>query len=252
MSDGEATPTFAARGGQAHSARVTDLSDAALRVIKIGRRDPKNGNWLIRDVTFSVNAGDRLGVLGPSGAGKTVLLRAMALLDPMDAGTIFYQGEAVVGDEVPRYRSQVIYLHQKPALHEGTVEDNLRQPFALKAHQGHRFDRGRAADLLASLGRDPAFLEKSSRDLSGGEAQIAALVRAIQLEPTMLLLDEPTASLDPETAQAVEAALAGWLAARATERALVWVGHDRDQTLRMTARTISLAAGRLDPESSDG
>src|SRR3984957_13930076 len=119
MSDGEATPTFAARGGQAHSARVTDLSDAALRVIKIGRRDPKNGNWLIRDVTLSVNAGDRLGVLGPSGAGKTVLLRAMALLDPLDAGTIFYQGEVVVGDEVPRYRSQVIYLHQKPALHEG-------------------------------------------------------------------------------------------------------------------------------------
>lgn len=252
MSDGEATPAFAAQGDMSQASRVTASSDSALSAIKIRRRDPKTEGWLIHDVSFTINWGDRLGVLGPSGAGKTVLLRALALLDPLDAGVIRYQGHAVGGDAVPRYRSQVIYLHQKPALHEGTVEDNLRQPFMLKAHQERQFDRGRAAQLLASLGRDAAFLDKSSRDLSGGEAQIAALVRAIQLEPVILLLDEPTASLDPATAQAVEAMLDRWMAARAIERALVWVGHDRDQTLRMTGRTISLTAGRLDPESSDG
>jgi putative ABC transport system ATP-binding protein len=75
-----------------------------------GFRAERNRSGFHFGVTL-VNAGDRLGVLGPSGAGKTVLLRAMALLDPMDAGTIFYQGEVVVGDEVPRYRSQVIYLN---------------------------------------------------------------------------------------------------------------------------------------------
>ena len=165
-------------------------------------------------MTFSVNFGDRLGVLGPSGAGKTVLLRALALLDPLDTGTVLFQRQVVGGDEVPRYRSQVIYLHQKPALQEGTVEDNLRLPFALKTHRERRFDRGLTAELLASLGRDTAFLDKSSRDLSGGEAQIVALVRAIELEPTMLLLDEPTASLDPATAQAVEAMLDRWMDAR--------------------------------------
>ena len=142
-----------------------------------------------------------------------------------------------------------MYLHQRPALYEGSVEDNLRYPFTLKAHRDQPFDRRRAIELLASLGRDRAFLDKSSRDLSGGEAQIVAFVRAVQLEPAVLLLDEPTASLDPATAQAVEGVLDRWLAARAGERALVWVSHDRDQTLRMTRRTISLQAGRLEPES---
>ena len=163
----------------------------------IGRRDRKSGGWLIRDVSVSVDFGDRLGVLGPSGAGKTVLLRAMALLDPLDEGSIRWHGRAVRGEAVPGYRKQVIYLHQRPALLDGTVEDNLRHPFTLGAHRDRAFDAGRAEDLLARLGRERGFLAKSSRDLSGGEAQLVGLVRALQLDPAVLLLDEPTASLDP-------------------------------------------------------
>jgi putative ABC transport system ATP-binding protein len=220
----------------------------AIEVIGIGRRDPKTAGWLIRDVSFAVNSGDRLGILGPSGAGKTVLLRVLAMLDPLDAGAIHWQGQPVRGDAVPAYRKQVIYLHQRPPLLEGSVEQNLRFPFTLKAHQARAFDRRRAIDLLMSLGRDAAFLDKTSGDLSGGEAQIVAFVRAVQLEPAVLLLDEPTASLDPATAQALETVLNGWLTARAGERALVWVSHDREQSLRMTGRRISVQAGRVDLE----
>jgi putative ABC transport system ATP-binding protein len=217
----------------------------AIEVIGIGRRDPKTAGWLLQDVSFEVNSGDRLGILGPSGAGKTVLLRALAMLDPLDAGAIHYRGRYVRGDAVPTYRKQVIYLHQRPALIDGSVEHNLRYPFTLKSHQRHSFDRGRATDLLVTLGRSAGFLDKSSRDLSGGEAQIVAFVRAVQLEPAVLLLDEPTASLDPATAQAVETVLNRWLTAGAGERALVWVSHDREQSLRMTGRTISIHSGRL-------
>ena len=217
----------------------------AIEVIGIGRRDPKTAGWLIQDVSFEVNSGDRLGILGPSGAGKTVLLRALAMLDPLDAGAIHYRGRYVRGDAVPTYRKQVIYLHQRPALIDGSVEHNLRYPFTLKSHQRHTFDRGRATDLLVSLGRSVGFLDKSSRDLSGGEAQIVAFVRAVQLEPAVLLLDEPTASLDPAAAQAVETVLNRWWMAGAGERALVWVSHDQEQSLRMTGRTISIHSGRL-------
>ena len=98
------------------------------------------------------------------------------------------------------------------------MEDNLRYPFTLKAQQPRSFDRRRALDLLEALGRGAGFLDKSSRDLSGGEAQIVAFVRAVQLEPTVLLLDEPTASLDLATARALEAVLNGWFTARAGER----------------------------------
>src|SRR4051794_21980277 len=144
----------------------------AIEVRGIGRRDPEGGNWLIRDVSFVVNPGERLAVVGTTGAGKTVLLRALALLDPLHDGSISWQGRAVEGDAVPAYRRQVIYLHQRPALFVGSVEDNLRTPFTLKAHRGKRFDRDRVLELLDGLGRDAAFLGKSSRDLSGGEAQI--------------------------------------------------------------------------------
>jgi putative ABC transport system ATP-binding protein len=214
-------------------------------VINIGRRDPRSDGWLIRELSFAVNPGERLGVLGPSGAGKTVLLRALAMLDPLDAGAIRWNGRAIRGDAVPAYRKQVIYLHQRPALFDGTVEDNLRYPFTLKAHHETEFDRGRAIDFLASVGRDAGFLNKSSRDLSGGEGQIVAFARAIQLDPLVLLLDEPTAALDRPTAVGLEAVIDRWHAEQPGNRSLVWVGHDREQTLRMTTRRITLQAGRL-------
>jgi putative ABC transport system ATP-binding protein len=149
-------------------------------------------------------------VLGPSGAGKAVLLRALALLDLLDEGVILWGGQAIRCEAVPSFRSTVLYLHQRPTLFEGAVEANLRHPFSLKVHRNRRYDRDRIVNLLEQLGRDTSFLEKSHRDLSGGEAQIVALLRALQLDPTVLLLDEPTASLDRETASVIEDLLKRW------------------------------------------
>ena len=220
----------------------------AIEVRGIGRRNPKGEGWLIRDVSFALHTGDRLAILGPSGAGKTVLLRALAMLDPLDAGSIHRRGHAVPGGAVPSYRKQVIYLHQRPALLDGSVEDNLRHPFTLGSHRGKRLDRERLLELLEYLGRDEAFLGKSSRDLSGGEAQIVALLRAVQLDPVALLVDEPTASLDQAAARSIEAIVDRWLAAGHGGRALVWVSHDRDQASRVTCRSLYLRAGRLELE----
>jgi putative ABC transport system ATP-binding protein len=220
----------------------------AIEVRGIGRRHPKAEGWLIRDVSFAVSPGDRLAVIGPSGAGKTVLLRAMAMLDPLDAGSIQWRGHAVPGGAVPSYRKQVIYLHQRPALLDGSVEDNLKHPFTLKGHHERRFDRERVLELLECLNRDETFLGKSSRDLSGGEAQIVALLRAAQLDPAVLLADEPTASLDQVTARSVEGLLDRWLAAGQGGRALVWVSHDLEQARRVTGRALRMHSGRLETE----
>jgi putative ABC transport system ATP-binding protein len=244
------TPTTDAAESEAITG-VQTTSPPGIQVDGIGRRDPKKSDaWLIGNISFDLNFGDRLGVVGPSGAGKTVLLRAIAMLDALDVGSIRWQGRAIKGEAVPAYRKQVIYLQQRSALWDGTVEDNLRYPYTLKAHTGESFDRERAVELLRDLGREPAFLDKSSRDLSGGESQIVALVRAVQLEPVVLLLDEPTASLDSHTALAVEALLDRWLTARRDCRALVWVSHDRDQTLRVTTRRLALRSGQLEKESA--
>jgi putative ABC transport system ATP-binding protein len=245
----DGAPPAPAGAVQAAPATVTDPTHPpAIEVRGIGRRHPRGEGWLIRDVSFAVHPGDRLAVLGPSGAGKTVLLRALAMLDPLDTGEIRWRGHPVRGGSVPSYRKQVIYLHQRPALLDGSVEDNLRHPFTLKAHHATKFDPGRVVELLGCLDRDATFLGKSSRDLSGGEGQIVALLRAVQLDPAVLLLDEPTASLDRATSRAVEGLLDRWLAAGHGGRALVWVSHDRDQARRVTGQALHLRAGRLEPE----
>lgn len=226
----------------------SEVSPKALQAQSIGRRDPRHHSWLLRGVDLTILRGDRLAVIGPSGAGKTVLLRALAMLDPLDEGAILWQGEPVQGDRVPNFRSQVIYLHQRPALFEGSVATNLQHPYAWKSHRDTRYNGERVLEFLNALGRDQRFLEKAHHDLSGGEGQIVALVRALQLDPAVLLLDESTASLDRATARMAEALLERWHAEGAGNRSLVWVTHDPDQADRVAHQTVTMQAGRITRE----
>ena len=158
-----------------------------LKTCGLGRRKAGVEEWLLRGICLELRPGDRLSMVGPTGSGKTLLLRALALLDPLDEGTVVWRGRAVRGEAVPRYRQNVVYLHQRPALFEGSVEENLRLPLSLAIHRGASFDRGRVLMRLEALGLGETFLEKSARDLSGGEGQIVSLLRAIQLGPSILL-----------------------------------------------------------------
>jgi putative ABC transport system ATP-binding protein len=165
-------------------------------------------------------------------------------LDPIDRGAVHYRGQAVQHDAVPRYRAEVVYLHQRAALIEETVETALQRPYALKVHRHRAFDRGRAIGLLASLGRDSEFLKKKVAELSGGEIQITALVRALQLDPLVLLLDEPTAALDPLASAAVERVIGDWLNEK-SQRAMVWVSHNEAQAERVGRTAVRMEAGRI-------
>ena len=216
-----------------------------LEARRIGRRAPRSETWLLHDVSLAIHPGTRLAIVGPTGTGKTLLLRALALLDPVDAGEVLWRGQPVPGRAVPEFRRNAVYIHQRPVLAAGTVEANLRLPFSLGAHQTHRFDRGRVGGWLAHVGRNESFLAKSAAALSGGEAQIVALLRAIQMDPALLLLDEPTAALDAETTVQIEQLVADWYAESAGRRAFVWVSHDRRQIDRVADRTIALDPGTL-------
>jgi len=200
---------------------------------------------LLDDVSLEAGCGDRVAVVGPTGSGKTLLLRAMALLDPLDAGHILWNGSKVRRDDVPHFRSRIIYLQQRPALAEGTVEENLRQPFSLRVHRERRYDPDVHRARLASLGRDESFLGKQQRDLSGGEAQIVALLRAMQLDPEVLLLDEPTSALDSHASHAIEQIVADWFNEVPGRRATVWVTHDHEQAHRVATRVLEMGNGVL-------
>lgn len=193
--------------------------------------------WVWRGLDLDVMPGDRLAVRGPSGAGKTLLLRALAGLDELDEGDLLSEGTPV--DSLPHHRAAVAYASQRPALFEGTVEDNLRAPFVFAVRDGQRYDADGARQRLAALDRGPDLLAQSVDGLSGGEAQTVGLLRALLTDPTVLLLDEPTAGLDPERAGAVEAAVADFLAAD-PRRAAVWTSHDAAQLDRVTDRSLDL------------
>jgi putative ABC transport system ATP-binding protein len=205
----------------------------------IGRRVADR--WLWRDLSFQMNGGECLGVVGPSGVGKTLLLRALSRLDPLAEGEIMLDGRPSVQLPVPEYRARVLFVHQRPELLEGTVADNLRAVFALRVRQGRAFDRAEAARMLESLGRTGDMLGQRVEGLSGGERQSVSLARALLCGPEILLLDEPTASLDGAMAARVESAVAAWRAA-SPDRACLWVSHDPAQITRVSDRCLTLAA----------
>jgi putative ABC transport system ATP-binding protein len=209
------------------------------------RRDSMRGRTLLDATDFTLAAGDRVAITGPSGSGKSVFLRAVALLDPVDAGQIVWHGRPVGRTAIPRFRRNVAYVRQRPAILDGTVEDNLRYPYSLRVYRDLQFDRTQAVSLATRAGRDSDFLSKRASELSGGEAQITALVRVLQLTPEVLLLDEPTASLDPDSSHAIEALVTAWFEASPASRAFVWVSHDPAQAERMSERRLSMRAGVL-------
>ncbi|CAN0621205.1 putative ABC transport system ATP-binding protein [Burkholderia multivorans] len=209
------------------------------------RRDAKSGKILLAPTDFSLPAGARIAITGPSGSGKSVFLRALALLDPLDGGCVLWRGQPIPRNAIPRYRRSVAYLRQRPAPAEGTVESLLRYPYTLAVYCDLRFDRARAAELAARAGRGDDFLDKRASELSGGEAQIAALLRVLQLEPDVLLLDEPTSALDPDSTRAIESLVGAWFDAAPAARAYMWISHDPAQAARIGASRITMQAGVL-------
>ncbi|TFF13573.1 ATP-binding cassette domain-containing protein [Pseudomonas sp. BCA14] len=217
---------------------------ALIETRALTRQDERRQATLLQPTDFMLNRADRVSITGSSGSGKSVFLRALALLDAATSGQILWNGQPIANTQIPHYRSHISYLSQRPALIEGTVEDNLRFPFSLKTLRNRRFDLHAVTQLLGHAGKQPDFLAKNAGDLSGGESQVVSLIRTLQLGPEVLLLDEPTAALDPASSRDVEALIDAWYAADKA-RAYIWVSHDLDQARRMSDLHLQMSGGVL-------
>lgn len=213
--------------------------------LRVPAQAPSGRDPLAGPVHVSLQAGRAVGVYGPSGCGKSTLLRALALLEPNAQGQVLFHGRQPRGDGVPAYRRRVVLVGQTPMRLPGTVLHNLRAPFELRAARGCAFDELRARALCHALGLEDEVLARPAASLSGGEAQRMALVRALLLEPEVLMLDEFSASLDPVTRAAAEQAVLEFRRA-ASGRGLIVVSHDLAQRERLVDDLLALdAAGHM-------
>ncbi|KAI8467845.1 MAG: ciliary BBSome complex subunit 2 [Monoraphidium minutum] len=189
-------------------------------------------------ISFSVSPGDVLFIRGPSGAGKTLLLRAVALLDPLQGGALRLRGQTPSELGIPVWRTEVTYVHQARVDFPGTPLEFFEAARGLAARKGRPC--GDLAALAGAMGLESeVVLNQKWASLSGGQAQRAALAVAVALRPSVLLLDEPTSACDPDAAMRVEAVL------RASGAAVVWVTHDPGQPRRVGGAQLELPEGRL-------
>lgn len=197
---------------------------------------------LLDGVSFAVPAGTVFTVLGPSGSGKSSLLRCLDRLTEPVAGSITIDGTDALALPVRELRRRVGMVFQQPVLFPGTIAENVL--YGLRARSAEPADAAAlVAGLLHRVGLPLDWAHHPTRDLSGGEAQRVALARALANGPEILLLDEPTAALDRGASARVEKLLLGL--GGTTDLTLVWVTHDLDQARRIGHNGLILVDGRV-------
>lgn len=180
---------------------------------------------LASPIDLCVEAGEVLALRGPSGAGKSTALRCLAALEARAVGELRHRSVPVADDAVPAFRRAVQLVPQSPTRPARTVREHWSLAFTYRAASSP-YDDDEALRLAEALSLPRVLADQPLAQLSGGELQRVALVRALICAPSVLLLDEPTSALDVDNRARVRDALDGWLAAE--ERAAVVVTHDDD------------------------
>lgn len=196
----------------------------------------------LTQVDLEVGEGELGCLLGPSGAGKTTLLRVLDMLESPDSGQVLYDGQKVSEvSERETLRRRMVMVLQKPLVFKRSVEENVA--YGLRVRRVPEPERRRrVVAALRTVGLE-GFRDRWAPSLSAGEQQRVAFARAIVLEPSLLLLDEFTANLDPANVKMLETALREFR--RGTGATVVLASHDLFQVKRLRPHVHFLDEGRL-------
>jgi polar amino acid transport system ATP-binding protein len=209
-----------------------------------------SGKPVIMDVSFTVFEGEKVVVIGPNGSGKSTLLKTILMLIEPIKGSIIFRDVDIVKlpkSELPRIRVRMGYVPQEGVLFPHMkVVDNVALPLRLALKMSKAEARKKALDYLKLFGiHDLAY--RYPAQLSGGQRQKVAIIRALALEPELLLLDEPTLNLDPSSRRDVLEVLYN---VAKLGKSMIVVTHEMDVVSKISDKVIAMKSGRVVYEGS--
>jgi tungstate transport system ATP-binding protein len=212
-------------------------------IIEIRNLEVKRGGMTVLNVpSLSIEGGEMLALIGPNGAGKTTLLQALSYLLKPFQGEIFFKGKRVEANHsILEYRRKVAMVLQESLLFDTTVYNNVAAGLKIRGMRKSEI-RDKVEEQLDRF-EISHLKDRSAKTLSGGEAQRTSLARAFALQPEILLLDEPFASLDPPTRDALIEDLEHIL--QRTRTTTILATHDRLEALRLSDRIAVMNQGEI-------
>lgn len=205
-----------------------------------GVEQERAGRRTLCGVDLDLPRREVIAVVGPSGAGKTSLLRLLNRLDDPTKGSIAFEGAPIDTVPVRTLRRRVAFVFQAPVMFAGTVLDNLKTASSLGNGDG---GAPSPEQCLRLAGLDESFLHRDATGISGGERQRVSLARALMTAPEVLLLDEPTSALDPEVAE--QLMLTVRHLADSAAATIVMVTHRLAEARSASSHTVLLEKGRV-------
>lgn len=200
-----------------------------------------NGRQVLNIDKLEIYKGEIVCLIGPVGAGKSTLLRLIGLLEKPDDGDITYEIEEFETKKSNEIRKKIAMVFQDSLLLKRTVERNIY--YGLKLRKSKRWEREKKLEGMEKYFKIESILRKPAPQLSGGQAQKVSLARALILEPKLLLLDEPFASLDEETKNRLREELFAYL--KEKEITTVYVTHDQNEAFQLAERMIVMNEGKF-------